>query len=156
MCALFAERSAGASGLARLGLLFGAVTDVVTNAAAAHWDVLIQDLRHTRRSLKGARGFAVSAVAVIAIGVGANTAAFSVADFVLLRPPSRAVRICRGSSRSARTQETLGAAHVWRMSRQTARSSVPVVASRRTSSRPIDTLDPDALKPEPPPARSPL
>jgi putative ABC transport system permease protein len=101
MCALFAERSAGAGGLGRLGLLLGAVADVVTNAVAAHWDVLIQDLRYTVRSLNHSRGFAVAAVTVIAIGVGANTAAFSVADFVLLRPvpfpePNTLVRLCWG------------------------------------------------------------
>jgi putative ABC transport system permease protein len=101
MCALFAERSAGVVGLGRLGLLLGAVADVVTNAVAAHWDVLIQDLRYTLRSLNRARGFAIAAVAVIAIGVGANTAAFSVADFVLLRPlpfpePNTLIRLCWG------------------------------------------------------------
>lgn len=101
MCALFAERSAGVGAPGRLGLLLGAVTDVVTNAAAAHWDLLIQDLRYTARSLNHARGFAVAAVLVIAIGVGANTAAFSVADFVLLRPlpfpePNALVRLCWG------------------------------------------------------------
>jgi putative ABC transport system permease protein len=101
MCALFAERSAGVVGLGRLGLLLGAVADVVTNAVAAHWDVLIQDLRYTLRSLNRARGFGIAAVAVIAIGVGANTAAFSVADFVLLRPlpfpePNTLIRLCWG------------------------------------------------------------
>ena len=101
MCALFAERSAGAVGLAKLGLLLDAVTDVATNAVKAHWDVLIQDLRYTVRSLNHSRGFAVAAIAVIAIGVGANTAAFSVADFVLLRPlpfpePNTLVRLCWG------------------------------------------------------------
>ena len=101
MSALFAERSAGARGVARVGLFLGAVADVVTNAIAAHWDVLLQDLRYTLRSLDHSRGFAVAAVAVIAIGVGANTAAFSVADFVLLRPlpfpqPNALVRLCWG------------------------------------------------------------
>ena len=101
MCALFAERSAGASALSKLGLLLGAVADVVTNAGAAHWDLLIQDLRYTVRSLNHARGFAVAAIAVIAIGVGANTAAFTVADFVLLRPlpfpePNTLIRLCWG------------------------------------------------------------
>jgi hypothetical protein len=53
------------------------------------------------RSLRRARGFAFGAIAVIAIGVGANTAAFSVADFVLFRPlafpdPNALVRLCWG------------------------------------------------------------
>ncbi len=81
--------------------LLDSVLDVLKNATAAHWDVLRQDLRYTVRSLKRSRGFAFAAVAVIAIGVGANTAAFSVADFVLFRPlsfpdPNALVRLCWG------------------------------------------------------------
>ena len=69
--------------------------------AAAHWDILKQDLRYTARTLTRARGFAATAILVTAIGVGANTAAVSVADFVLLRPlPFRAadtlVHVCEG------------------------------------------------------------
>ncbi len=101
MCAMFAERCAGVGGIARVGVLLDAVADVLTNAAAAHWDILVQDLRYTARSLNRARGFAAAAIAVIAIGVGANTAAFSVADFVLLRPlpfpePNSLIRLCWG------------------------------------------------------------
>ena len=68
---------------------------------AAQWDILTQDLRHTTRALHRARGFAVTAILLIAIGAGANTAAFSVADFVLIRPlpfpdPDALVRLCEG------------------------------------------------------------
>ena len=102
MSADFARRLRGSSGgLASLVLWLQACFDVLGNAAAAHWDVLRQDLRYTVRSLNRSRGFAFAAVAVIAIGVGANTAAFSVADFVLLRPlpfpdPNALVRLCWG------------------------------------------------------------
>src|SRR5215204_7756077 len=70
-------------------------------AFARQWDVLKQDLRYTARSLNRARGFALTAILVTALGVGANTAAFSVADFVLFRPlpfadPDRLVRLCEG------------------------------------------------------------
>src|SRR5829696_2164493 len=66
-----------------------------------HLAILVQDLRYTARTLNRARGFALTAVLVTALGVGANTAAFSVADFVLLRPlpfadPDRLVRLCEG------------------------------------------------------------
>ena len=69
--------------------------------ASAHWDILLQDLRYTVRTLNRSRAFALTAILVTAIGVGANTAAFSVADFVLLRPlpfrdPDRLVRLCEG------------------------------------------------------------
>ena len=71
------------------------------NRVAAQWDILTQDVRYTLRTLNRARAFAVTGVLVIAIGVGANTAAFSVADFVLLRPlpfpdPDSLVRLCEG------------------------------------------------------------
>ena len=85
----------------RVGAMFAALVDVVPNATALHWGILIQDLRSAARSLNGARGFAVAAVLVTALGVGANTATFSVADYVLVRPlpfkqPDQLVRICEG------------------------------------------------------------
>ena len=87
LCSAFAMRRAGSAGL--LGALvsaFAAIGDVVPNAIAAHWDVLRQDLRYTLRGLRHSPGFALTAILVVALGVGANTAAFSVADFVLFRP----------------------------------------------------------------------
>src|SRR5687767_3711653 len=71
------------------------------NSLADHWDALKQDLRYTARTLNRARGFALTAILVIALGVGANTAAFSLADFVLFRAlpfpdPDSLVRLCEG------------------------------------------------------------
>jgi predicted permease len=61
-------------------------------------DELLQDIRFTARTLTRAPGFAITAILVAALGIGANTAAFSVADFVLLRPlpfhqPDRLVKL---------------------------------------------------------------
>jgi predicted permease len=71
------------------------------NTPAFHWEILKQDLRYAARTLNRARGFSLTVVLVSALGVGANTAAFSVADFVLLRPLPFAdadalVRLCEG------------------------------------------------------------
>jgi putative ABC transport system permease protein len=84
--------------LAPVILMAKAVADVGPNALAVHLDILRQDLRYTVRSLRRAPGFALTAILVVALGVGANTAAFSLADFVLLRPlpypePDRLVKL---------------------------------------------------------------
>ncbi|HEX4681404.1 MAG TPA: ABC transporter permease, partial [Gemmatimonadaceae bacterium] len=83
MGAAFETRSRGSG---RFAALASAVADVVPNAIGAHWDIQRADLRHTLRMLRRSPGFAITAALVVALGVGANTAAFSVADFVLIRP----------------------------------------------------------------------
>src|SRR5437870_2433992 len=59
---------------------------------------IARDICHAWRLLRRTRGFAVTAIAVLAISIGANTAVFSVINSLLLRPlpypdPERIVQV---------------------------------------------------------------
>jgi predicted permease len=82
----FAREWEQASGPGGLVVLARSVADVMANAVRVHLDILRQDVRYSIRSLRRTPGFAITAIVVAAIGIGATTAAFSIADHVLIRP----------------------------------------------------------------------
>src|SRR5208283_5231796 len=49
-------------------------------------DMLVQDVRFTFRTLRRDRVFTLVAVLILALGIGANVAVFSVVNTILLRP----------------------------------------------------------------------
>ena len=84
---LFARRRREAKGAGAISWLWiGTMLDVAANALRTHADVLRQDLRFAARALSRAPGFAITAVLVAAVGIGAATASYSVLDHVLVRP----------------------------------------------------------------------
>jgi MacB-like periplasmic core domain len=48
--------------------------------------LMLKDLKFAFRQLRRSRGFAATAVLTLALGIGANTAIFSLVDSILLRP----------------------------------------------------------------------
>ncbi len=87
LCHVFSERRRESTTfLWLLGLWLETLGDLLSNALRVHWDILRQDLRYALRTLGRARGFALTAVVVTGLGIGANTAVFSITDHVLIRP----------------------------------------------------------------------
>ena len=87
LCSLFARRLREASNpLALLLLWFETLIDILLTAVQSHWDIFRQDVIYTQRALKRSPGFAITAIGVAALGVGATTAAYTITDHALLRP----------------------------------------------------------------------
>jgi predicted permease len=88
-------------------------------ARHARWrdrlDALVQDARYAVRSLRRAPGFAATAVLTAALGIGVNTALFTVVDALLLRPlpvarPHEIVRVYTSEAgASSDPRDALGA-----------------------------------------------
>ncbi len=68
-------------------------------------EALVQDVRYAGRTLRRAPAFTAVTIATLALGIGANTAVFSIVDALLLRPlpiadPDRVVALYRGTTGS--------------------------------------------------------
>ena len=98
MTHLYRDRVRG-EGASRVWLAL--VADLSRTAPREQMSTLVQDVRYAWRTWRRTPILALAAVLTLALGVGANTAVFSVVHGVLLRPLHTRMRIA--SSRCSRT-----------------------------------------------------
>jgi len=99
---------------------------VIGDRQRAEWlQELGQDTRYALRTLLRSRGFTLVAVATLALGIGANTAIFSVINGILLRPlpfphPEQLVRIWSVSRESGNREASVSPVDLddWRAQRR--------------------------------------
>ena len=92
--------------LRRLGGVERTKELVRTEWAGQMLDLLMKDVRHAQRGLRRRPGFTIGAVLVLALGIGANAAVFSVVNSMLLNPlpyadPERVVSLYQDSDDGA-------------------------------------------------------
>ena len=79
-----------------------AIENRTTHEAPTRMQNFLSDLRHAVRTLRWQPGFSAVAILTLALGIGANTAVFSVLNSVILSPlpyrePEQLVRLYTGS-----------------------------------------------------------
>ena len=89
-----------------------------------HLESLVADLRYGWRRLRQAPGFALAVITILAVGIGANTAIFSVVNAIVLRPlpfdeADRLVWIARDSTDEGLSEQTFRVAVVESLARDT-------------------------------------
>jgi putative ABC transport system permease protein len=80
------RRDAPSGGAGRLRFWLGAVSDLLRAAPREHAALMKRDVAHAFRQLGARPAFAASAIAVLALGLGAATAVYTLVDALVLRP----------------------------------------------------------------------
>ncbi len=86
-------------------------------------EILASDLKHSFRMLRQSPGFTAAAVSALALGIGANTAIFSVINAVLLKPlpypqPDRIVVLMNSSPQGSGPAASVPKYNIWRRQTQ--------------------------------------
>jgi putative ABC transport system permease protein len=83
----FADRLRAAASMGARGVVWlAALSGILAEAPKEHMNVIMQDLRYAIRTMRANPSFAVMAILILALGIGSNTAIFSLMYSVLLRP----------------------------------------------------------------------
>jgi predicted permease len=119
MRAMFARRWRDHARGGRTWLLLDALADALRNAPALHWEIVRQDVAFALRTIRRAPMVSATVVLVTALGIGATTAAFSVADHVLIKPlpfadPGRLVKVWQLPPGGGTLQASPGNFRDWR------------------------------------------
>jgi putative ABC transport system permease protein len=87
LCFAFADLWRGErSASGRLRVWVRALAGILTEAPKEHCHMIAQDLRYALRTVRKDAGMTAAAVAILALGIGAATLVFSLANGLLIRP----------------------------------------------------------------------